>query len=133
MTEMFRIARDIDRNDAGWGRFHWLSNPAATGASQITALDVTIEAGKGHAFHKHPKQEELICVLSGTLEQWVGEEKRILHAGDAVFIPAGVPHASFSAGTQDVRFIAIFGPSTGEAGFEMVELGDVEPWKSLRG
>jgi quercetin dioxygenase-like cupin family protein len=110
----------------------YLSSPKFTGALQMTGADVVIEPGKGHDFHKHPDQEELIYVLSGTLEQWVGEERRMLGAGDAVFLARGQVHASFNVGSDDVRMIVIFGPAVGENGFEAVEVAGEMPWAGLR-
>ena len=61
-------------------------------------IDVTLSPGKGHDFHKHPDQEEVILCVAGSVEQWVDREKRILGPGDSAFIPAGVVHASFNVG-----------------------------------
>ena len=73
----------------------------------------TLAPGQAHAFHRHPAQEEVIYVLSGTVEQWVDRDMRVLGPGDACFIPAGMVHASFHAGDGDARILAIFGPSVG--------------------
>ena len=45
-----------------------------------------MEPGKAHAFHKHPTREELLYVLSGRAEQWVGKEHRILGPGEVAFV-----------------------------------------------
>ena len=42
---------------------------------------VNMEPGRAHAFHKHPTREELIYVLSGRAEQWVGREHKVLGPG----------------------------------------------------
>lgn len=88
--------------------------------------------GKGHNFHKHPGQEELMFVLDGQIEQWIDKEKRILGPGDSAFIPPGVVHASFNAGDNETKVLAIFGPCFGD-GFEMIDMADVAPWKTLKG
>ena len=98
---------------------------------QLTVIDATIAHGKGHSFHCHPNQEEVIFVIAGKVEQWVDHQKRILNVGDAAFIPAGMVHASFNVGDGDVKMLAIFGPSVGE-GFETIEMSGEAPWKALR-
>jgi glyoxylate utilization-related uncharacterized protein len=84
----FVIARDVEPEVLDWGKLSWLSNPPTTGAGQLTVIDVNLAPGKGHNFHKHPDQEEVILVVAGTVEQWVDRDKRILGPGDAAFIPA---------------------------------------------
>jgi quercetin dioxygenase-like cupin family protein len=132
MSRTFRISNEINPEAMYFGTLRWLSHPASTGARQITGIDVAIVPGQGHAFHKHPDQEEIIFVVSGKLEQWVEREKRILGPGDAVYIPQGVVHGSFNAGDEDLRLIVIFSPSIGESGFVSIEMANEAPWAALR-
>jgi quercetin dioxygenase-like cupin family protein len=88
--------------------------------------------GKGHSFHKHPDQEEVLYVVAGTIEQWLDREKRTLTAGDAVFIPANEIHASFNIGEGDAKLVVIFGPCVGEVGFVPVDVSNEPPWNGLR-
>ncbi len=132
MSKIFRMGREANRETMYFGTLRWLSHPASTGAAQITGIDVVIVPDQGHAFHKHPDQEEIIFVVSGKLEQWVEREKRVLGPGDAVFIPKGVVHASFNAGNEDLRLVVIFSPSIGEAGFVSIEMAGEAPWAGLR-
>jgi quercetin dioxygenase-like cupin family protein len=132
MSAQFRIAADITAEKQDWGAFHWLSNPPTTAAKQLTAFEATVKPGTGHDFHKHLDQEEVLYVISGRLEQWVDREKRILGAGDSVFIPAKTVHGSFNAGEGEVKLLVIFSPCVGEAGFEAIDMSKEEPWRSLR-
>jgi quercetin dioxygenase-like cupin family protein len=131
MNSHFRMAADRPVGDADWVTRRWVCHPASTGAKQLTVIDATIAHGKGHSFHSHPNQEEVIFVIAGKVEQWVDREKRILNVGDAAFIPAGMVHASFNVGDGDVKMLAIFGPSVGD-GFETIEMSSEAPWKTLR-
>ena len=132
MVGKFIVANETPReaNDAGASRR--LSDPPTTGARQLTVIEVQFDPGKGHDFHKHPDQEEMILVLAGTVEQWVDREKRMLGPGDSAFIPAGVVHASFNPGVQSARIVAILGPCVGQTGYEVVEVADEAPWRTLR-
>lgn len=132
MAGKFVIAADVTPEVLEWGRLQWLANPPTTGARDLTVIGVTLLPGKGHAFHRHPDQEEVIHVVEGTVEQWLDTEKRILTAGDSAFIPAGVVHASFNAGEGEARVVAILGPCVGEVGYEVEEVADQAPWKDLR-
>jgi quercetin dioxygenase-like cupin family protein len=131
MTSRFMELAEAEPASFDFGSLRWMSNPSATEAGQLTAMDVTILPGKGHSFHKHPDQEEVIYVVSGEVEQWVEQERRILKPGDAVFIAPGVVHASFQAGKGDARIVVVFGPCVGD-GFEAIEMADEAPWNSLR-
>ncbi len=127
----FRLARDIPEIPLPFGSILPLANPGATGGRQLTVMDAKLNVGQGHNFHKHPEQEEVIYVLAGKIEQWIGEEKRILGPGDSVFIPAGVVHGSFTHGDSESRLLAILGPSIAD-GFTSIEVADEAPWKTLR-
>ena len=70
--------------------------------------------------------------MEGEIEQWVGQEKRILTNGDSVFIPADGVHASFNVGTRDAKLLAILSPCIGDEGYELVEVFDQAPWNTLR-
>lgn len=115
-----------------WGTLFRLSGPQKTQAQQLVVIEVNITPGNGHNFHKHPQQEEVIYVIEGIIEQWVGQEKRLLKPGDSAFIPADGVHASFNIGTTDAKVLAILSPSIGEEGYELVEVYDQAPWSGLR-
>ena len=114
--------QNLHKNIFDWGSTGRVSDPEMTGAKDLVVLDVTLLPGKGHSFHKHPQQEEVIFVLEGTIEQWIGEKKKILQAGDSAFIPADVVHASFNITEENARVLAILGPCVGEQGYQVVEV-----------
>lgn len=132
MIGKFIIASETKMDALDWGRIGWICGPKHTGAAQLTVLDADLIPGKGHDFHKHPHQEEVIFVVAGRIEQWIDKERRLLGAGDSAFIPPGVVHASFNVGDNEGKVIAIFGPCMGD-GFEMIDMAGEAPWKNLRG
>jgi quercetin dioxygenase-like cupin family protein len=132
MAGKFVIATDTTLEVNDWGRLGWLSNPPNTGAKQLTVIDVSLDPGKGHNFHKHPDQEEVILVVAGKVEQWVDRDKRILGPGDSAFIPGDVVHASFNVGDTPAKIVAILGPCVGPIGYEVVDVANDVPWKTLR-
>ena len=128
----FVLQSETPTEELDWGKLTWLSRPQATGSKQLTVINVELSPGNGHAFHKHPDQEEVILCLSGTVEQWIGEEKRILGPGDAVFLDADVVHATYNDSNEPAQLMVTLGPCVGEDGYELVDVADEEPWKSLR-
>ncbi len=71
-------------------------------------------------------------MISGTIEHWIEQEKRILSAGDSVFMPPRVVHASFNIGTDEAKVIAILGPCVGEMGVENIDVSGEAPWNTLQ-
>lgn len=132
MNGKFTAASILERDGFEWGEIGWVSRPGSTGAQHLAVLDVTIIPGQGHNFHKHPSQEEVIYVISGSIEQWLEQAKQVLKPGDSVFIPANTVHASFTLGDQPAHLLAILGPCVGEAGYELVDVSSEAPWNSLR-
>jgi quercetin dioxygenase-like cupin family protein len=132
MAGKFVLAREVKPELNDWGKLGWLSNPPNTGARDLTVIDVTLNPGKGHNFHKHPDQEEVIFVVAGKVEQWIDRDKRVLSPGDCAFIPADVVHASFNVGDSDAKVVAILGPCVGKIGYELVDVAAEAPWNKLR-
>ena len=131
MAGKFNISAETDFKSLDWGRVGWHSNPSTTGAAQLAIVEGRLFPGKGHDFHLHPHQEEVIFVAAGRIEQWIDREKRLLGPGDSAFVPPGVVHASFNVGDSEATIFAIFGPCVGD-GFEIVDMASEAPWKSLR-
>ncbi len=132
MKKAFLTQTEIRRDELDWGTMSWLSNPSETGASQLVVIEVWIDPGQGHNFHRHPGQEESIYVIEGEIEQWVNQEKRTLYTGEAAFIPEGIVHASFNVSKAPAKLLAILGPAIGSEGYQLEEVHERGPWKDLR-
>ena len=132
MSGTFVHGEDIEREQFDWGGLGWISRPASTGAGRLTVIDVTLEPGRGHDFHKHPEQEEVIVVQAGEIEQWLEDERTTLAPGEAVFIGAGTVHASFNTGSETAHLTVALGPCVGDGGYALVDVSSEEPWSSLR-
>ncbi|NND90333.1 MAG: cupin domain-containing protein [Granulosicoccus sp.] len=132
MKGMFLLARDTPQELLYWGGLRWLSRPPTTASSQLTVIEVVLQPGKGHDFHKHPDQEEVIYVISGQVQQWLEQEQQLLNPGDSLFIPADTVHASFNTGATPATLLAILGPCVGEEGYELVDVAAESPWNRLR-
>ena len=65
MPGKFIMAGDVESRRDDFGTSRWLCTPPNTGAQRLTVVEVDFAKGKGHAFHKHPDQEEMILVIAG--------------------------------------------------------------------
>lgn len=116
------------------GLHFWLSRPDITGSKNLVCVRVEVEPGNGHAFHRHPKMEEFIYVISGQAEQWIEDECRVLGPGELAFIPKDVVHATYNTGTDKLVFLAVLSPAAepGDTEPDMVDVSTEEPWRSLK-
>lgn len=123
---------DVSEQRFDWGLIGWRLTPQR-GSTQLVVMDVTLDPGGGHDFHRHPDQEEMIIVNAGRITQYLEREARVLEPGDSVFIPANTVHASFNEGQETARLTVVLGPSLGgETGYDLVDVAAEEPWASLR-
>ena len=58
---------------------------------------IDLAEGTAVATHQHP-HEQAGHVLAGTIEMWVGDERRLLGPGDAYAIPGNIPHGARPVG-----------------------------------
>jgi len=79
----------------GYRRFT-LAGPEQ-GVACSASLSV-IEPGAGAPTHFHNTADEVIIVLDGALEMWIGDERLIVGANHTVALPAGVPHGFVAVG-----------------------------------
>ena len=123
---------DVVEEQFDWGTIGWRCRPANTGAKALVVLDVTLEPGEGHAFHRHPGQEEMIIVKQGAITQFIERDSSSLEPGDSVYLGAGVVHASYNDGGETAHLQVVIGPALGPGGYELVDVSGEEPWASLR-
>lgn len=131
MPARFVTAENMIVEQLPWGPHDWLCRPGLTEAELLQLVRVHIPPGQGHAFHRHPEFEEIIYVVSGTCEQWVDKEKRIMKPGESAHIPMNMVHGSYNAGKETMVLLAILSPAKIK-GPPLVDVSMEEPWKSLR-
>jgi len=89
----------------------------ATGNASSAAVYFEIEPG--HYLGTHTDSaEEIVLVLSGTVEASLGDEHGTLSAGQAILIPAMIPHGICNVGTEKVRCVGFFASATLVSTFE---------------
>jgi quercetin dioxygenase-like cupin family protein len=127
---------DARRETNPWTNNEWLCEPGRVLAEKLLLVRANMDPGRCHPFHYHPHREEIIYVVYGRAEQWVGREHRILRAGEMAHIPPGVIHATYNPFKEPLVFLAILSPARLEdalAGVpDPVDVSDSAPWNQLR-
>jgi quercetin dioxygenase-like cupin family protein len=114
-----------------WGPHEWLSRPEMTEAEQLLMVRVRMPPGKAHAFHRHPGMEEILYIISGHAEQWVGQSSRMLGPGEIAHIPRNEVHGTYNTSDDTLVFLAILSPAKFE-GPMLVDVSQEEPWATIR-
>ena len=105
-------SQDVDCLDFDWGKIHFLSEPAVTGASRFSFGVVELAEGKGHARHNHPGSEEVIYVVSGEGEQMVDDRPPVkVGPGSNIYIPADVYHSTLNTGKETLQLVVVYSPA----------------------
>jgi quercetin dioxygenase-like cupin family protein len=133
-----RFVQSLDalRETNPWTSNEWLCRPDLVAAEKLLLVRAHMEAMHCHPFHHHPHREEIIYVVSGRAEQWVGPDHRILHAGELAHILPGTVHATYNPHPEPLVFLAILSPARLPpelaAAPDPHDVSAQEPWASLR-
>jgi quercetin dioxygenase-like cupin family protein len=127
----FITATEVVHEAFPWCTVELMATHPLTAARDLFLCRASFPAGEAHRFHHHPVREEIIYVLEGEAEQWVGDQCRRLGPGEMAFIPAGVPHATLNPGPQELKFLAILSPGESAPGDFTVDVYTESPWRDL--
>lgn len=122
---------DVVVEQLPWGPHEWLVREDVTENEHLTAVRVTMPPGQAHQFHRHPHMEEMLYFVSGRAEQWVGQEKRVLEAGNVAHVPMDEVHGTYNTFEEPVVFLAVLAPARFE-GPALVDVSRDEPWCTLK-
>ncbi len=87
-------------------------------ATHFSIGNVVLDPNGGQVPWHNQEQEEVYFVLEGTGEMCLGEERRVVTAGQAVYIPPRIFHQLTNIGDTPLRMLYCYGPA-----------GDVAHWK----
>ena len=73
-------------------------------AGRLQVILSTIEpgGGTGEEPYTHDSDEEVVVILAGVLDLWVGDEHYVLREGDAITFPSRLPHWNMNRGADPV-------------------------------
>jgi transcriptional regulator with XRE-family HTH domain len=83
---------------------------ATDGKLQVIMSTIQPGGGTGDEAYTHDSDEEVLVVLEGVLDLWVGSEHYRLEAGDAVTHPSRVPHHNTNPGPGVARVLFCITP-----------------------
>ena len=116
-------------------------NPITASAERYCGT-LTLGPNDAFNFHQHPRQDEVIYVVDGSMEGWVEQENTTLGPGDVIVAPAGTVHACFNASDQPLKLFIVLSPLLPDVdedfemhdgyGWEMVDVSGEEPGSTLR-
>lgn len=90
---------------------------ALLGGHQLCIFDQFCDPGLGAPTHIHAV-EEILEVIDGTAEIWVGNQKSIVKANQSVLIPAGAKHGFRNLETTILHTRATLASAVFEASYE---------------
>ncbi len=127
---------DAIRETNPWTNNEWLCRPDVVAADKLLLVRANMAPGCCHPFHYHPHREEIIHVIYGRAEQWVGTDYRILGPGEIAHIPPGTIHGTYNPHKEPLVFLAILSPAVLPAHLakdpDPHDVGTEEQWVSLR-
>ena len=91
-----------------WGSLQWMVDENAEWAG-MTLGRVTFKEGQANPPHKHPTCDEILFVISGTLEHSKPEGGTVeLNPGDCIVLPRDKPHWAKNIGTGEAVVLVAF-------------------------
>jgi mannose-6-phosphate isomerase-like protein (cupin superfamily) len=88
-----------------------------TGAMQLCVFEQWCQPGRGAPTHLHAV-EEVLTVLAGQAEVWLGDEKASLTVGQSMLVPAGRKHGFRNTGQTTLHVQATLAAPIFEAAFD---------------
>jgi mannose-6-phosphate isomerase-like protein (cupin superfamily) len=90
---------------------------AKNGAGQLCLFEQWCEEGHGAPTHLHAV-EEVLHVLEGEADVWVGERHETLKSGQLALIPAGVKHGFSNCGKGTLHIQSTLAAPVFEAAYD---------------
>jgi transcriptional regulator with XRE-family HTH domain len=107
------VVRAADRRRVvyqGLGAVDEFLTRATDGRLQVILSTIEPGGGTGDEPYTHDSDEEVVVVLEGALDLWVGPEHYRLETGDAVTHPSRVPHRNTNPGPGIARVLFCITP-----------------------
>ena len=127
---------DAIRETNPWTNNEWLCRPDLVATEKLLLVRANMDSMHCHPFHYHAHREEIIHVIYGRAEQWVGDQFRILGPGEVAHIPPGVVHGTFNPHAEPLVFLAILSPAKIDDSLAAIpdpfDVSTLQPWASIR-
>ena len=100
---------DPDRDRWFLGTLMHFHVRGADSGGRMSVTEQVARRGFSPPVHVHAREEGMMYVLEGELSVVVGDERRTVRAGEAIFLPRDVPH-SFFVESERVRLLEVSTP-----------------------
>lgn len=90
---------------------------AVNGAAQLCIFEQWCETGHGAPTHLHAV-EEVLCVLDGEADVWIGDEHATVTSGQLVIVPAGRKHGFSNTGATVLHIESTLAAPVFEAAYD---------------
>jgi mannose-6-phosphate isomerase-like protein (cupin superfamily) len=91
-------------------------NPAApdqvTDKTEVVLQRFAANANKFGSYHVHHHSDNIWIVLQGTLSSIIGGVRYETRAGEVIFMPADIPHATGNFNAREMHAFEVYAPST---------------------
>jgi mannose-6-phosphate isomerase-like protein (cupin superfamily) len=78
---------------------------------QTAVMDLEPGGGEsGTKGNEHAQSEQVLLVVDGEVEAEIGDERRMLRAGDCVVVPRGAPHRFTNTSDRPARTFNVYQP-----------------------
>jgi len=102
----FRTSEGVSIVGAGGGEVRFVLTPNV-GTRSLGLTSVTHAPGQTFEPHSHPISEEVLVVLQGSGQFFLGDEWFDVDIGDVVFAPPGVLHGSRNPASNSAEFVTL--------------------------
>jgi transcriptional regulator with XRE-family HTH domain len=108
-----RLVRRSDRRRIAYPGLHAVDEfltASTSGRLQVILSTIEPGGGTGEEAYTHDSDEEVVVVLEGSLQIWVGDEEYRLEEGDALTFPSRLPHRNVNHGDRPARVLFCLTP-----------------------
>jgi quercetin dioxygenase-like cupin family protein len=105
---------EVPELDLPGRHLRWVVSPESIPAEHCSACVIRVAPGERvRPAHSHPNGEEVIYIMRGEGRVLVGGEVSSVREGTTVLFPQGVVHMLHNTGTEEMKVVCFFAPSTG--------------------
>lgn len=113
---------DVEELNLPGRHLRWIVSPDGVPANQCSACVIRVAPGERvRPAHSHPHGEEVIYIIRGTGRVLVAGEVSAVREGSVVLFPQGAVHMLHNSGTEEMKVVCFFAPSTGLDNYVMHE------------
>lgn len=91
-----------------WGRMRWSVSRQLHDSTLMSFARVTLHAAEQMPRHRHPNCDEILHLLAGEIEHWLGDDSFRMKPGDTLSIPAGFWHHARVLGETDAEWVSCY-------------------------